>query len=180
MISKANNVINSIPAVAETTVSDVDLRNLEAECLFLRAISYFDLVRVYAQPYTYAPESLGVPIVLVTENGTPARNTVAEVYDRIITDLTRAESIIGDDYSRSGAKEVRATVTLPAIQALLSRVYLYMGEWQNSADYATLIIDNDDFAMYAADEYTTWDADGVWGNRNIFFSRRSNLWCLWF
>ena len=167
LISKANNVINGLPNITDPTVAEQDINNLEAEALFLRAIAYFDLVRTYAQPYTTDPTSMGVPVVLVTENGTPARNTVQEVYNQIVADLTRAESIIDPDYVREGAKDAAATVTLPAIQALSSRVYLYMGDWQKSADYATLLIDNSDYAIYKESEYTTWDADGVWGTETF-------------
>ena len=72
--------------------------------------------------------SLGVPVVLVSDvNNLPARNTVAEVYKRIVTDLTEAESIIATDYTRSDVTDATAVASKSAVQALLSRVYLYMG-----------------------------------------------------
>lgn len=166
-ISKANNVINALPLIEDPLITQQQLDNLEAECLFIRAISHFDLVRTYAQPYSYQPESLGVPIVLLTENGSPARNTVSEVYAQVLDDLKRAELIIEPDYVREGGKDPKAFVTLQAIQALLARVYLYMEDWQNAANYATTLIESGDYNMYTAAEYTTWDADGVWGAINF-------------
>ena len=74
-------------------VDQSDLDNLKGECLFLRALGYFDLVRFYAQPYSPDTDNPGVPIVLVTEIGKPARNTVGEVYQQIVSDLTEAEGI---------------------------------------------------------------------------------------
>jgi len=152
LIAGANNVINNLEDKTSTSVSQADLNNLKAENLFLRALGHFDLVRTYAQPYTYQPNSLGVPVLLVTENGLPARNTVAEVYNQVVTDLLEAESLIGDGFVRSGITDKLATVTKEAIQGLLSRVYLYMGEWQKSADYATKVINSGKFNMYTADE----------------------------
>jgi hypothetical protein len=151
-IAAVNNVINNLEGKESPDVSAADLNNLKAECLFLRALSHFDLLRTYAQPYTYAPNSPGVPIVLVTELGKPARNTVAEVYAQIVADLLEAESAMQDDYKRSGVTDVFATATKPAIQALLSRIYLYMGEWQKSADYATKVINSGKFNIFPAED----------------------------
>lgn len=175
-ISWANNIINNLEGKESTEVSAQDIANIHAEALFIRALCHFDLVITYAQPYTYQPESEGVPVVLVTENGYPARNTVKEVYDQIVTDLTDAESLMSDDYVRSGVQDPTATVTKPAIQALLSRVYLYMGEWQKCADYATKVINSGKYSLADADEYLSmWSAQvmpangeyifGVWGSK---------------
>jgi hypothetical protein len=48
----------------ESGVTQEMINNLKAESLFLRALSHFDLVRLYAQPYTYDPNGPGVPVVL--------------------------------------------------------------------------------------------------------------------
>jgi hypothetical protein len=151
-IAATNNVINNLEGKAQGKITEADLNNLKAECLFLRALSYFDLLRTYSQPYTSAPGSPGVPIVLVTENGLPSRNTVAEVYDRIVTDLLEAEASMADNYVRAAITDQFAAATKPAIRALLSRVYLYMGEWQKCADYATKVINSGKFNMFTADE----------------------------
>ncbi len=161
VISAANNVINNLEGKdSEQGVTAQDLNNLKAECLFARALAHHINVLYYAQPYTYQPDSPGVPVVLVTEIGTPARNTVKEVYTQIVTDLLEAEQIIDPDYARADLVDAKAGITLPAIQALLSRVYLYMGEWQKSADYATKVINNANFNLWTAAELpTVWTKD---------------------
>lgn len=163
-IARANNVINAIDDdFSEDDVTEQDLNNVKAECLFIRAIGHFDLVRLYAQPYSHDKESLGVPVVLLTEIGEPARNTVEEVYTQVVADLKQAESIIDPEYVRSAGNDVRGFVTKEAIQALLARVYLYMEDWQNAADYAAKVINSGKFQMYTTAEYTTWDNGGVFG-----------------
>ncbi|MDO4756062.1 MAG: RagB/SusD family nutrient uptake outer membrane protein [Parabacteroides sp.] len=172
VIASANNVINNLEGKESESVTAQDLNNIKAECLFLRALSHFDLLRTYAQPYTHAPNSLGVPVMLVAEVGSPARNTVAEGYNQIVKDLTDAESIIANDYVRSGVTDTYATVRKEVIQALLSRVYLYMGEWQKAADYATKVINCGKFSMFTANEYgnpDTWAVNTAAAGKEIIF-----------
>lgn len=155
LISAANNVIDNLEGKESETATAQDLANLKAECLFLRALAHFDLVRTYAQPYNYTADAshLGVPVVLHTDAAAkPARNTVAEVYAQVIADLVEAEQIIAPAYVRAGVKDAKGVVTLEAIQALLSRVYLYAEQWQNSADYAAKVIDSKKFTLWTADE----------------------------
>ncbi len=151
-ISWANNIINNVDNITDAP-SQKDLDNLKAEALFMRALCHFDLVITYAQPYTYDKASLGVPVVLVTKNDTPARNTVEEVYDQVVADLLEAEKLMGDNFTRDGALDRAAMASKPAIQALLSRVYLYMGKWQESADYATKVINCGKYSIADADGY---------------------------
>lgn len=163
VITQANNIINAIEAGIEDPNSTEDgLAALEGEAKFLRGLAYFDLVKLFAQPYTYQPEGMGVPVVSVTEIGTPERSSVSAVYEQILNDLTDAETALADDNMRDGA-DSRSWASKPAAQALLARVYLYMGNWAKAAEYSTKLIDNEDFSLYTAEEYATWDNGGLWG-----------------
>ncbi len=155
VISAVNNVMDNLEGKATGDVTEQDLNNLKAECLFLRAISHFDLVRTYAMPYNYTANAShdGVPVVLHTDpNGKPARETVAKVYEQIVADLLEAEEIIDPTYVRAGVKDAKGVVTLEVIQAMLSRVYLYCEQWQKSADYAKTVIDSKKYTLWTADE----------------------------
>lgn len=157
VISAVNNVMDNLEGKETPDVTVQDLNNLKAECLFLRALAHFDLVRTYAQPYCFTADAShpGVPVVLKTDSqAVPARNTVAEVYAQVIADLTEAESIIGPGYVRSGMADSKAVASVEAIQALLSRVYLYSQQWQNAADYATKVIDSGKFEMWTVEDLT--------------------------
>ncbi|MEJ5317887.1 MAG: RagB/SusD family nutrient uptake outer membrane protein [Tenuifilum sp.] len=159
VISAVNNVLeNADSKVGVNGVTQQQVNNIKAECLFLRALSHFDLVRLYAQPYTYDKESLGVPYIFKTDPaGKPARDKVGVVFDNIVKDLLDAEALMADNYKRSGT-DPYAYATKPAIQALLSRVYLYMGKWQEAADYATKVINNSNYKLWTKTEYKQ-----VWG-----------------
>ncbi len=155
VISAVNNVITNLDGkIGVDGVTQQDVDNLYAEALFLRALAHFDLVRTYAKQYTVDKTALGVPYVKVTDPaGKPARDAVDTVYTNIVTDLTTAEKLIEDSYSREGVSSPTSVASKLAIQALLSRVYLYMGEWQKSADYATLVINSGKYSLWSADEY---------------------------
>ena len=186
-VAQCNNVIDNLEGKAGGDVTEQDLNNLKAECLFLRAFSHFCNVLTYGQPYTYckksAPESLGVPYVYHTDpNGKPFRETVISNYENIVKDLLEAESIIDPDYVRKGTTDELATVNISTIQALLSRVYLYMGEWQKAADYATKVIDSKKYKMWTAEEYPkVWGAEK--GSGEIIFEVYGNItnsaWASW-
>lgn len=169
VIANANQVLDNVEGKGdEQTVNGV-----RAEALFLRALSHFDLVRTFAQPYTQTDPNtqLGVPVMLHAVNGSPARNTVAEVYDQIIADLTEAEAIIPDGYNNNyhaSVTDTKAVASKEAIQALLSRVYLYVGQWQKAADYATAVIKSGKFRLWSADEMLAAYTQNVGTSEVIF------------
>jgi hypothetical protein len=187
-ISMVNNVIDNLEGKDVGGVTQQDLNNLKAEALFIRALSHFDVLRLYALPYSKNPNGLGVPIILYTDKTAtekPARNTVAEVFEQIIEDLLEAERIIDPKYVRGGVADAKAVATLPAIQALLSRVYLYSQNWQAAADYATKVINNTKFNLWDADEYvaeSTWGAQVAASNGEVIFEvygKQANYYDAW-
>ena len=169
-IYAANNIIENLDGKAVGGVTEQDLDNLKAECLFIRALAHFDLVKLFAQSYTSKATPLGIPYMKSIDPALkPARNTVQEVFDYIVEDLLEAEKIIDSNYRRSGVSDSKAVVSLPVIQALLSRAYLYMGKWQDCANYATFVINNKSFSMWQADELEdVWTIDLPSGGEVIF------------
>lgn len=147
-IANTNHVINNVDkvAMAETTKN-----SLKGQALFLRALAHFDLVRMFAQPYTLdGGASLGVPYMTdPNAQGAmrPSRNTVKEVYEKAIADLVQAEALLPAKPSS------RALASQPAAQALLSRIYLYMADWANSAKYADLVLANGNIKLTEANAY---------------------------
>ena len=113
--------------------------NIIAEAKALRAMAHFHLVSIFGQIPTQSSDansSLGVAYVLEADpNIEPARLSVAESYALILDDLVDAKSKINSSnpVGRMGAD---------AVNVLLSRVYLYMGQWQNAIDAANDVTDN--------------------------------------
>jgi starch-binding outer membrane protein, SusD/RagB family len=139
VIARASNVLNYSEDFTTTTAAQAErLKQVRAEAFFARALAHFDLLRVYAprfNPATAATD-LGVPVVTTATVGTPARATVAKVYEQIFSDMTKArENMATVVWPGSG----RFTPTVA--DAFLSRVHLYRGEWQQAINYANNVIE---------------------------------------
>ncbi|MDR3189263.1 MAG: RagB/SusD family nutrient uptake outer membrane protein [Prevotellaceae bacterium] len=115
---------------------------VRAQAYTLRAFYYLHLVNVYGVPYTLNPNGLGVPLrtTATKENRKMTRNTVGEVYSLIIDDLRSAVALFEGLEASQQYRQLRPT--LPMALLLLSRAYLYMGDWQNAALYAQKLIDD--------------------------------------
>lgn len=181
VVSSVNNVLDNLAGKAGSNgVTQQDVDNLQAELLFLRALAHFDLVRTYAKQYTIDKTAPGVPYVFKTDAAAkPARDNVETVYNNIVKDLTDAEKLIAADYTREGVADPKSVVSKVAIQALLSRVYLYMGKWQDAADYATLVINTPGFSLWTADKFaSSFKADAHTDGEVIFevYGLKSNTY----
>jgi hypothetical protein len=134
VINTANNILSAL-----AVVKDADRDRVEGEARFLRSLMYFDLVRFFADQYQFgvANSQLGVPLILtptqgITEASFVTRNTVDEVYNQVIADLTLAATKLPPSngvYATSGAAN-----------ALLARVYLQRGEYDKARDAANTVI----------------------------------------
>jgi hypothetical protein len=106
---------------------------------------YFYLVNYYGD----------VPLVLTTDfqiNAHIARTPKSAVYDQMIKDLTDAEAGLTDNYLGPDLATVtneRVRPNKAAAEALLARVYLYLGNWQKAEDLATQVINNSNYSLLA-------------------------------
>lgn len=144
--ANANNIIQYAPIVEAAYPAAADkCKKILGQALLLRALCHFDLVRVYAQPYNYTADAshLGVPVLTKTPgpNDNPARATVKSVYSQVLSDLSQAAGLLTDEVATD-----RFYGSLQAVNAMFSRVYLYMEDWQNALDYAERAIANKSLA----------------------------------
>jgi starch-binding outer membrane protein, SusD/RagB family len=110
-INRANVLIAKVPSVAG--LSDAEKDQIVGEALFLRALHYHNLVKIYAG----VPLRLA-PVVTIDEASNVTRATVAEVYTQILADLMQAEALMSSvDDTRTGS--------IGAVRALRARVLLY-------------------------------------------------------
>ncbi|HCF03273.1 MAG TPA: RagB/SusD family nutrient uptake outer membrane protein [Flavobacterium sp.] len=114
-----------------------------AEAQFLRALSYYSLVTLYAQPYTLNNgTSLGLPLRLTPEtsggNNDLVRSTVADIYKQVIDDLNAAETNL--PLSNSTALNNTTRAHRNTAIALKTRVYLSMGKYAEVITEANKIV----------------------------------------
>lgn len=136
-IGKCNMVLAEADGMTPENDDEViKLNHIKGECHFLRANYYFMLVNLYAKPYapSTAASTAGIPIKTTPEieDIDYQRNSVAEVYDQIISDLTMAEQLLAD-YTKA-KNTYRATIN--CVYLFRSRVAAFMQNWSEAADYA--------------------------------------------
>lgn len=178
IISQTSDVIK-MAQEGESTKIDQQL----GEAYYMRGMMYFYLCRAFGRPYYDSPETnLGVPIA----NGMPDdldnlklpnRSTVKETYAQAIRDLQKAEKLMTEN-------KPAIYGTQAAAQALLSRIYLYMGgTWENSNTvyndsciyYANQVLANPKYELLSRDKflrYNTYAPDDAEQKETIFAIKR--------
>jgi hypothetical protein len=128
---------------------------LLGEAQFVRAFCYFYLVNIYGD----------VPLLLTSDykaNSKHARDKLSQVYIQIEKDLIEAKELLSDDYVSADAStrtSDRVRPTKWAALALLARVALFLGKWQEAADFSTEVINNKSL-------YDTIDINNVFKKNN--------------
>ncbi|WP_025146517.1 RagB/SusD family nutrient uptake outer membrane protein [Pedobacter jeongneungensis] len=121
--------------VDDVTGSDATKNLVKANAYFIRAYAYWLLVNYYCKPYASANLSgPGMPIKKTTDYAESiSRSTLQETYDQILSDVTQAQSYATYDDVQAN---LRWRVSKTAIDAFLSRYYLFTGDYAKSIQYA--------------------------------------------
>lgn len=169
VIGRANRII------AAENISDADdaqaaalVAQYQAEARVVRAFALFDLTRIYGKPYTQDNgESLGASIVTEPSESSakPARSTVAQCYTQILKDLN--DAIDSGDLS---TKADPYYINVWSAKALLTRVYLTMGNYPKALSTAEDIIQSQKYTLWTIAQYpTAWsETDGNHLNEMLF------------
>lgn len=150
-INVANVIIKSVPDLG--TYNENLERQHVAEAKFLRAYNYFVMLRLYGDGALQGKmDGLCLPLQLKPYAGTEfvsnnalTRSTNSEVYTQIINDLTEALPDLNDEYDDD--LETRARATKGSVHALLSRVYLCMGNYQKAAEESAFFVNNSTYRL---------------------------------
>lgn len=134
-------VCNTILTKGPKVTMDATLQNQYlAEAKFIRALNYFNLVRIFGD----------VPLVTTEladykDAYQYGRQPVADVYNQIIKDLTEASGVLPSTYT--GADIGR--VTSGAATALLGKVYLTQGKYTEALNALTSVISSNKYSLLA-------------------------------
>lgn len=144
------------------------------ENYYLRAFHYFTLVNVFGQPYVNNPETnLGVPIKLTTSlDDFPARATVKEVYEQVEKDLLKAIEMMTIPSGSTIIPKNSCYASKEVAEALLSRVYLYMENWEKAAEYANNVINSGRYSLVENDTYKSYPTYVPESNKETVFAIR--------
>ncbi len=168
VIAEANDIIENVPGYIEKykpLQPDIDrLNKVLGQAYFLRAYSYFNLVRLWGES-SYATDKtrLAVPLILKVASTRvemmKPRATVGEVYDQLIADFELAEGLLPDSWDASNI----ARVNKVAATAFLGQVYLYMDDDTKAKSYFEQVLGNTNYALVPFERY-----DDLFQGKNEF------------
>ena len=166
---------NAVLDFIDGAIGSADQRDrVKAEALAIRALLYFQLVNIYGEPYNYNKNALGVPLKLDSNlsNEPIARATVAEVYEKVLVpDLVEAARLMDPLPYIAGNYRINQ----PAIHILLSRVYLYMEQYQNCIDEVEKAMDFGIRVMNLTTEFNPSDVS-VYGYNPFDYTNPEVIW----
>jgi len=153
-LNNVNNIINALGELKTKYPGQLaQIEEIEGQALVMRAICFLDLSKVFAQPYNYTADAShpGIPIPTKTPSPGAAvpRATIKETYDQILSDLNASLPYLVK--YRNGGDQ--ALISYQAALGLLSRVYLYKGDWENCVKTADLVISDNKYRLADATEY---------------------------
>lgn len=120
-IFRCNNLLQKLPTIpswksTKDSVNNITKNRIEGETRFLRAIMYFDLVRLFEN----------IPLLTVPSADYIPQANPTDVYKLIVSDLKfAAANIPANAYPKAQAATNDGRVTRYAAEALLARVYLF-------------------------------------------------------
>jgi starch-binding outer membrane protein, SusD/RagB family len=154
MWQESYNGILDANQIIDANVTGADA--VKSQAYAIRALLYFKLVNIFAQPYTFDSAGPGVPLVLHYDvTAEPGRSSVAAVYAQIVSDL-KAAMVNAPDYVSS------IFLSNYSIEGLLARVYLYMGDYADAETTALDVMNNGPFTLVQPGAFKSF-----WANPNV-------------
>lgn len=147
------------------------------EAYFMKAISMFELVKMFAEPYTKNPNALGVMLQDEYSNSPelassyPGRSTVAQVYEYV------------DEYLGLAAQKLASVpgqvasmyLTADAVTAMQARVALYKGDYTTAAQKAASLIEAGTYPLISVEGIDPTTEDGEKALENVV-EQFNELW----
>ncbi|MGN6438731.1 MAG: RagB/SusD family nutrient uptake outer membrane protein [Agriterribacter sp.] len=145
IINYANNILDNIDNVQDFP-DEATKNSVRGQALFMRAFSYFNLVRLFG----------GVPLIekqiLVRSDAELPRVAIGDVYTLIKNDLTNAITLLPTTYGGAAGME-KGRPTTYAASALKSAVHLELEEWDEVIAASSAVIGNGALLQNYADYF---------------------------
>lgn len=146
-MTQVNNLLENIESLNSDAYNQV-----KGEALTARACIYFDLVRLYGQPYNMNKSAYGVPNILEVLDATaqPERATVEQNYTQILKDLNEGAALMSQS-KKDGYFNYFAN------RAIEARVKLYMQDYDGALTAAQEVINSGKYKLYTNDNWeSSW------------------------
>ena len=166
-IAAMNSVIYQVNEMRGKEDDKVLCNKVEGEARFLRAQYYFYMANLYGKPYRKASASIDPCIPLKTseeiEDKYFSRATCEEVYRQVVKDLEQATVLL-----QGIEQTTKYRTNQTAAFALLSRVHLFMENYEAAVAAADSVIGNPDYYLRDLKAYQRGSAVYVTSPEVIF------------
>ena len=176
--SAIRTATNLIETVDESALEPEEARRARGEATALRALAYFDLMRMFAYPPRFSVPGgeeyhdrykWGVPIIRDMETVDNIykyeirRETAADTYKYIENEFLEAQRLLEDTESDRGH------INYVAVCALLTRLYLYEERWPDVIEQGELALSAAagrysalDYDSYRTNYYQPFNSENIW------------------
>lgn len=148
-VARANVVINT--DYSSFIESDKDQAAfLQGQAYAVRALNFFDLLRLYGQQYT-GTGNLGVVLPLKYDpKARQSRSTIAETEAQIAADFDKAVQLMSDHSDWDNGPSERTELSLSAVRGLMARFYLYKNDYAKVRELVNDIIADGGYSVVGA------------------------------
>jgi hypothetical protein len=154
VINRCNNVLDVIDNnILSGSEFESKKGRIKGEALFIRAVTHFELVRLFALPYDVESANNtqpGIPYrvkpILDGFDRTAiemARNSVQEVYEKALADLDQAITLLND----AGQTTNIGRASAMAATAYKARIQFMMGRYGDAYTSATAVINSGNYSL---------------------------------
>lgn len=141
LIYATNSILEGVDLASDLVIKPEDKRRVRGEALFIRAFVYLYLTHLFGD----------IPWITTTDyqvNKKLGRTEAEQIHQYLVDDLILAIESLPEVYS--SAERVRANASVA--RALLARLYLYMGKWEEAEEIADDLITNPLFRLRTGEE----------------------------
>lgn len=152
IIGRINIAIEEVEQCVDPALSPARKNEILGEARFMRAFTYFDLVRLFGRlPLLLKPANTTTAETLLNSTIVP-QTTVDSIYDAILNDLWFAKATVRE----VGASESKLIVSRGAVDATLAKVYASIAtpNWDSVLYYTNEVIPH---YSLLADYMHLWD-----------------------
>ncbi|MGE5419722.1 MAG: RagB/SusD family nutrient uptake outer membrane protein, partial [Chloroflexota bacterium] len=154
-INSANQVIKAAETLTDPMLSQQNRDLYKGEALFIRALAYFDLsrlwggVQIITEPTKSSLDNIDIP-----------RSSLAKTWEQVLNDLNTAEPLLPETTNRNRA-------TRKTVYALKARLFLYMQDWANAETFASKLISDNNYELISP--YSSFFANNVKNTKESIF-----------
>lgn len=133
VVYNANVVLDELKDLGASAGKQQDIDNVRGEALFFRSFAFYNLLQVFAKPYSADSADLqwGIALRLNSNFNEPTvRATLKQSYDQLIGDAKEAVGLL------PATQSLKTRPSKTAAYALLARTFLSMSDYVNAGLYA--------------------------------------------